>query len=81
MQDDDAVSEQEPSLGDALIPLGTLAALTGGVDRPLCRSGRDTLLHLPYAVLCSASPVLGVQHGVTGVRTVRTEPARLEEKP
>jgi NhaC family Na+:H+ antiporter len=30
MQDPDAVSERMPSLGDALIPLGTLALLIAG---------------------------------------------------
>jgi len=41
--------------------------------------GVSTLLHLPYAVLCYASPTLSVLHGVTGFRIEKTDPTSVEE--
>ena len=67
MQDRDAVSERVPSLGDALTPLGVPVRPVP----PLASVARAT------------STPLGtrVPHGVTGVRTEKSEPARLEEGP
>ena len=72
--------------------LSRLAADSGTVTSPLvpwnsCGAfmgatlGVATLLYLPYAVFCYASPALSVLYGVTGFRIEKTEPARLEEKP
>ena len=42
--------------------------------------GVSTLLYLPYAVFCYASPVLSVLYGFTGFRIERLEPPDLTEK-
>lgn len=71
--------------------LSRLAADSGTVTSPLvpwnsCGAfmgatlGVSTLLYLPYAVFCYASPALSVLYGVTGFRVEKTEPTRLEEK-
>jgi len=70
--------------------LSRLAADSGTVTSPLvpwnsCRAfmsatlGVSTLLYLPYAVFCYASPVLSVLYGFTGFRIERIEPTQLEE--
>jgi hypothetical protein len=71
MKDAEAALERDPTLADALMPLGTLAALIGV----------STLLHMPHAVSCHARPVLSVLYGFTGFRVERTEPTQLEEDP
>lgn len=71
--------------------LSRLAADSGTVTSPLvpwnsCGAfmgatlGVSTLLYLPYAVFCYASPALSVLYGVTGFRVEKTEPTQLEEK-
>lgn len=71
--------------------LSRLAADSGTVTSPLvpwnsCGAfmgatlGVSTLLYVPYAVFCYASPALSVLYGVTGFRVEKTEPTRLEEK-
>lgn len=71
--------------------LSRLAADSGTVTSPLvpwnsCGAfmgatlGVSTLLYLPYAVFCYASPTLSVLYGVTGFRVEKTEPTQLEEK-
>ncbi|MFJ9390684.1 Na+/H+ antiporter NhaC [Nocardioides sp. NPDC101246] len=71
--------------------LSRLAADSGTVTSPLvpwnsCGAfmgatlGVSTLLYLPYAVFCYASPALSVLYGVTGFRVEKIEPTQLEEK-
>ncbi|SDK50559.1 transporter, NhaC family [Nocardioides sp. YR527] len=71
--------------------LSRLAADSGTVTSPLvpwnsCGAfmgatlGVSTLLYLPYAVFCYASPALSVLYGVTGFRVEKTDPTQLEEK-
>jgi Na+:H+ antiporter, NhaC family len=71
--------------------LSRLAADSGTVTSPLvpwnsCGAfmgatlGVSTLLYLPYAVFCYASPALSVLYGFTGFRIERTEPTEVEEK-
>ncbi|MFJ2755629.1 Na+/H+ antiporter NhaC [Nocardioides sp. NPDC087217] len=71
--------------------LSRLAADSGTVTSPLvpwnsCGAfmgatlGVSTLLYLPYAVFCYASPALSVLYGVTGFRVEKTEATQLEEK-
>jgi NhaC family Na+:H+ antiporter len=70
--------------------LSRLAADSGTVTSPLvpwnsCGAfmgatlGVSTLLYLPYAVFCYASPALSVLYGFTGFRIERIEPTQLEE--
>ena len=70
--------------------LSRLAADSGTVTSPLvpwnsCGAfmgatlGVSTLLYLPYAVFCYASPALSVLYGVTGFKIERVEPTELEE--
>lgn len=71
--------------------LSRLAADSGTVTSPLvpwnsCGAfmsatlGVSTLLYLPYAVFCYASPALSVLYGFTGFRIERTTPTEFEEK-
>lgn len=71
--------------------LSRLAADSGTVTSPLvpwnsCGAfmgatlGVSTLLYLPYAIFCYASPALSVLYGFTGFRIEHTDPAPLEEK-
>jgi NhaC family Na+:H+ antiporter len=70
--------------------LSRLAADSGTVTSPLvpwnsCGAfmgatlGVSTLLYLPYAVFCYASPALSVLYGFTGFRIERIEPTQLQE--
>lgn len=70
--------------------LSRLAADSGTVTSPLvpwnsCGAfmgatlGVSTLLYLPYAVFCYASPALSVIYGFTGFKIEKTEPTSLEE--
>lgn len=70
--------------------LSRLAADSGTVTSPLvpwnsCGAfmgatlGVSTLLYLPYAVFCYASPALSVLYGFTGFKIEKTEPRTLEE--
>lgn len=70
--------------------LSRLAADSGTVTSPLvpwnsCGAfmgatlGVSTLLYLPYAIFCYASPALSVLYGFTGFKIERTEPAPTEE--
>jgi NhaC family Na+:H+ antiporter len=70
--------------------LSRLAADSGTVTSPLvpwnsCGAfmgatlGVSTLLYLPYAIFCYASPALSVLYGFTGFRIEKTQPAELEE--
>ena len=65
--------------------LSRLAADSGTVTSPLvpwnscgafmgATSGVSTLLYLPYAVFCYASPALSVLYGVTGFRIEKIPP-------
>jgi NhaC family Na+:H+ antiporter len=36
--------------------------------------GVSTLLYLPYAIFCYASPALSVLYGVTGFKIEKTDP-------
>ncbi|MFC7494405.1 MULTISPECIES: Na+/H+ antiporter NhaC [unclassified Nocardioides] len=76
--------------GLAATNLSRLAADSGTVTSPLvpwnsCGAfmgatlGVGTLLYLPYAVFCYASPALSVLYGFTGFRIEKTEPSELEE--
>lgn len=76
--------------GLAATNLSRLAADSGTVTSPLvpwnsCGAfmgatlGVSTLLYLPYAVFCYASPALSVLYGFTGFRIEKTEPTDLEE--
>jgi NhaC family Na+:H+ antiporter len=69
--------------------LSRLAADSGTVTSPLvpwnsCGAfmaatlGVSTLLYLPYAVFCYASPALSVLYGVTGFRIEKSAPTGLE---
>ena len=71
--------------------LSRLAADSGTVTSPLvpwnsCGAfmgatlGVSTLLYLPYAVFCYASPGLSVLYGVTGFRIEKIEPTELQEE-
>ncbi len=71
--------------------LSRLAADSGTVTSPLvpwnsCGAfmgatlGVSTLLYLPYAVFCYASPALSVLYGFTGFRIEKTTPTELEER-
>jgi NhaC family Na+:H+ antiporter len=70
--------------------LSRLAADSGTVTSPLvpwnsCGAfmgatlGVSTLLYLPYAVFCYASPALSVLYGVTGFKIEKIEPTDLQE--
>ncbi len=70
--------------------LSRLAADSGTVTSPLvpwnsCGAfmgatlGVSTLLYLPYAVFCYASPALSVLYGYTGFKIEKTDPSELEE--
>lgn len=70
--------------------LSRLAADSGTVTSPLvpwnsCGAfmgatlGVSTLLYLPYAVFCYASPALSVLYGFTGFRIEKTEPIDAQE--
>ena len=70
--------------------LSRLAADSGTVTSPLvpwnsCGAfmgatlGVSTLLYLPYAVFCYASPALSVLYGVTGFKIEKIEPTELQE--
>ena len=70
--------------------LSRLAADSGTVTSPLvpwnsCGAfmgatlGVSTLLYLPYAIFCYASPALSVLYGVTGFKVEKIEPTELEE--
>ena len=70
--------------------LSRLAADSGTVTSPLvpwnsCGAfmgatlGVSTLLYLPYAVFCYASPALSVLYGITGFKIERVEPTELQE--
>ncbi|GAA1807659.1 Na+/H+ antiporter NhaC family protein [Nocardioides hankookensis] len=71
--------------------LSRLAADSGTVTSPLvpwnsCGAfmgatlGVSTLLYLPYAVFCYASPALSVLYGVTGFKIEKIEPTELQEE-
>lgn len=77
--------------GLAATNLSRLAADSGTVTSPLvpwnsCGAfmgatlGVSTLLYLPYAIFCYASPALSVLYGFTGFRIEKTEPIALEER-
>ena len=70
--------------------LSRLAADSGTVTSPLvpwnsCGAfmgatlGVATLLYVPYAVFCYASPALSVIYGFTGFKIEKTQPSELEE--
>ncbi|GAA4371265.1 Na+/H+ antiporter NhaC [Nocardioides caricicola] len=70
--------------------LSRLAADSGTVTSPLvpwnsCGAfmgatlGVSTLLYLPYAVFCYASPALSVLYGFTGFKIEKTDPTDVEE--
>ena len=70
--------------------LSRLAADSGTVTSPLvpwnsCGAfmgatlGVSTLLYLPCAVFCYASPALSVRYGITGFKIERVEPTELQE--
>jgi NhaC family Na+:H+ antiporter len=72
--------------------LSRLAADSGTVTSPLvpwnsCGAfmgatlGVSTLLYLPYAVFCYASPVLSVLYGITGFKIEKIEPTELQGDP
>ncbi len=42
--------------------------------------GVSTLLYLPYAIFCYASPVLSIVYGFTAFRIERLEPVGLAEE-
>ncbi len=76
--------------GLAASNLSRLAADSGTVTSPLvpwnsCGAfmgatlGVSTLLYLPYAVFCYASPALSVLYGVTGFKIEKIDPALAEE--
>jgi Na+:H+ antiporter, NhaC family len=71
--------------------LSRLAADSGTVTSPLvpwnsCGAfmgatlGVSTLLYLPYAIFCYASPALSVLYGITGFKVEKIAPTELEEK-
>jgi NhaC family Na+:H+ antiporter len=77
--------------GLAATNLSRLAADSGTVTSPLvpwnsCGAfmsatlGVSTLLYLPYAVFCYASPALSVLDGFTGFKIEKTDPIDVEEK-
>ena len=43
--------------------------------------GVSTLLYLPFAVFCYASPALSVLYGVTGFKIEKVEPVALGQSP
>ena len=72
--------------------LSRLAADSGTVTSPLvpwnsCGAfmgatlGVSTLLYLPYAVFCYASPALSVLYGFTGFKIEKIEPDRTPRRP
>jgi Na+:H+ antiporter, NhaC family len=76
--------------GLAATNLSRLAADSGTVTSPLvpwnsCGAfmgatlGVSTLLYLPYAVFCYASPALSVLYGVTGFKIDKVPPTELQE--
>jgi Na+:H+ antiporter, NhaC family len=76
--------------GLAATNLSRLAADSGTVTSPLvpwnsCGAfmgatlGVSTLLYLPYAVFCYASPALSVLYGFTGFKVEKTAPIHVEE--
>jgi NhaC family Na+:H+ antiporter len=78
--------------GLAATNLSRLAADSGTVTSPLvpwnsCGAfmgatlGVSTLLYLPWAVFCYASPALSVLYGVTGFRIEKVEPVALDPSP
>ena len=56
-----------------LVPWNSCGAFMGAT------LGVSTLLYLPYAVFCYASPALSVLYGVTGFRIEKIEPSDVEE--
>ncbi len=77
--------------GLAATNLSRLAADSGTVTSPLvpwnsCGAfmgatlGVSTLLYLPYAVFCYASPALSVLYGVTGFKIEKTDPVMEEDQ-
>ena len=77
--------------GLAATNLSRLTADSGTVTSPLvpwnsCGAfmgatlGVSTLLYLPYAIFCYASPALSVLYGFTGFRIEKTTPTELEER-
>ncbi len=72
--------------------LSRLAADSGTVTSPLvpwnsCGAfmaatlGVSTLLYLPYAIFCYASPALSVLYGITGFKIEKVDPIDLQETP
>lgn len=58
-----------------LVPWNSCGAFMGAT------LGVSTLLYLPYAVFCYASPALSVLYGYTGFKIEKVEPAALEPPP
>jgi len=57
-----------------LVPWNSCGAFMGAT------LGVSTLLYLPYAVFCYASPALSVLYGVTGFRIEKTDPTDVQEE-
>ncbi|GIE95025.1 Na+/H+ antiporter NhaC [Paractinoplanes rishiriensis] len=58
-----------------LVPWNSCGAFMGAT------LGVSTLLYLPYAIFCYASPALSVLYGVTGFKIERVEPVALDPSP
>ncbi|GGN72887.1 tyrosine transporter [Actinoplanes lobatus] len=58
-----------------LVPWNSCGAFMGAT------LGVSTLLYLPYAIFCYASPALSVLYGITGFKIERVEPAVVDPSP